>query len=61
MVGNIGQLDEREISVFNKYSALWLLAAVHVSCVKRGKVLTPSKPHRSEFQSQSLGPFSIFK
>lgn len=31
MVGNIGQIDEREMSVFNKYSALWLLAAVHVS------------------------------
>lgn len=46
MVGNIGQIDEREINVFNKYSALRLLAAVHVSSsVKKGKVLTPSKPH----------------
>lgn len=46
MVGNVGQLDEREISIFNKYSTLWLLASVHVSSsIKKGKALTPSKPH----------------
>jgi hypothetical protein len=44
MAGSIGLLDEREISVFNKYSALWLLATSHVSSsTKKRKILSSFK------------------